>query len=407
MSERKSTERKSHIITFKKKDKRADKKSDKTEIFRGLTKSEVPVLDVSSITRMRPTPKMENILLDINEYEAPIIAASLTQDQVAKLKRDPNIDRVEEDGKCYALYTVQDQPSPMAETVPWGVDRIKAPLAWDITKGKGIKVAVCDTGIDYTHPDLKPNYKGGISFVPTESDPKDFNRHGTHVSGTIGGAINDSGVIGVAPSAYLYAVKVLASNGSGDWSMLIAGIEWCISNGMHVLNMSLGAPEGAPSALEAMCNLAWSRGLILVAAAGNSNPTLPNPGFPARYNSVIAVSAIDSANTIAPFSCRGAKIELCAPGVNILSTVPGDGYSNLSGTSMACPHVTGVVALALSSHRWPPNNLAHNVAIRRLLAVTADNLGIPNRDNLYGFGRVDGEEASFSFGIPPEVPGIP
>jgi subtilisin len=400
-------ERKSRIITFKKKDKRADKKSDKTEIFQGITKSEVPVLDAASITRMPPTLTRENIILDINEYEVPIIAASLTQDQVAKLKRDPNIERVEEDGKCYALYTVESQPSPMAETVPWGVDRIKAPLAWDITKGKGIKVAVCDTGIDYTHPDLRPNYKGGISFVPTESDPKDFNRHGSHVSGTIAAAMNDSGVIGVSPSAYLYAVKVLDSNGSGNWSWLIAGIQWCITNGMHVLNMSLGAPSGAPSALEAMCNLAWNRGLILVAAAGNSNPALPDPGFPAKYNSVIAVSAIDSANTIAPFSCRGTKIELCAPGVNVLSTVPGGGYSNLSGTSMACPHATGVVALALSSHRWPPDNLVQNIAIRRLLAVTAENLGIPGRDNLYGFGRVNGEEAAFSFGIPPAVPGIP
>lgn len=96
-------ERKSHIITFKKKDKRADKKSDKTEIFQGITKSEVPILDAASIRRMPPTLTIENIILDINEYEVPIIAASLTKDQVANLKRDPNIEKVEEDGKCYAL----------------------------------------------------------------------------------------------------------------------------------------------------------------------------------------------------------------------------------------------------------------------------------------------------------------
>jgi subtilisin len=125
--------------------------------------------------------------------------------------------------------------------------------------------------------------------------------------------------------------------------------------------------------------------VLLVAAAGNSGGPVEHP---ARYGSVIAVSAIDAANQLASFSCRGPEVELCAPGVDVLSTVPGGGYARLSGTSMACPHVAGAPALAWSTHRFAPAGVALNVAIRRLLATTADNLGIPGRDDNFGFGRV-------------------
>ncbi|KCZ73388.1 subtilisin-like serine protease [Candidatus Methanoperedens nitroreducens] len=388
-------ERVSYIVTFKTKNERADKESDKVEIFRSAIKSPVNVIEAASALRLPAHVPAENIALDINEYEAPIVTAKLTDDDVAALKKDPNVAAVEPDGKCYALPAVECQPSPEVETIPWGIDRIKAPQAWDITKGKGMKVAVCDTGVDYTHPDFSPNYRGGISFVPAETDPKDFNGHGTHVAGTI---------IGVAPSAYLYAVKVLGSDGSGNFSWIIAGIDWCVRNGMHVLNMSLGAPSAPTTALERMCNLAWSRGLILVAAAGNDRGPV---NFPARYQSVIAVSAIDSANVIAEFSSRGPEVELCAPGVDVLSTLPGDRYGTLSGTSMACPHVAGVATLALSSHRWAPSDVAKNVAIRRLLASTAENLGIPGRDEEYGFGRVNADEAAFRLEVPSAVSGLP
>ncbi len=397
-------ERVSYIVTFKAKNERTDKESDKVEIFRSAIKSPVNVIEAASALRVPAYVPVENIAFDINEYEAPIISAQLTDDDVAALKKDPDVEAVEPDGKCYALPVVEGQPSPEVETIPWGIDRIKAPQAWDITKGKGIKVAVCDTGIDFTHTDLSPNYRGGISFVPAETGPKDFNGHGTHVAGTIGAAMNGFGVIGVAPSAYLYAVKVLGSDGSGNFSWIIAGIDWCIRNGMHVLNMSLGASSAPTTALERMCNLAWRRGLILVAAAGNDRGPV---NFPAKYESVIAVSAIDSANVIARFSSRGPEVELCAPGVDVLSTLPGNRYGTLSGTSMACPHVAGAAALALSSHRWAPSGVAQNVAIRRLLASTAENLGRPGRDEEYGFGRVNADEAAFRLEVPPAVPGLP
>jgi subtilisin len=421
-------QKKSYIITFKRKDKRADKKSDKADLFRSMVKGPLNVIDVLSTARVPFPMTQENMVLDINEYEMPIMTSALSEQEHSEVRRNPNVQKVEPDGQCFAFSdnslsfpyfglrshfpstTVPISITPQVaapQSIPWGIDRVKAPQAWDISRGKGIKVAVLDTGIDYTHPDISPNYRGGISFVPTETDPKDYNRHGTHVAGTIAAADNEIGVVGVAPSAYLYAVKVLSSGGSGNWSWLIAGIAWCVRMGMHVLNMSLGA-SAAPDAVGTMCDYAWRNGLILVAAAGNTGLT-PNKevGFPAQYPSVIAVSAIDSSDVIAPFSSRGQKVELCAPGVNIMSTTPGNTYGNLNGTSMASPHVAGGAALALSTHRWAPPEMAHNVAIRRLLDATAENLGNPGRDPLFGFGRINVEEAAFSLSVPPEVPGIP
>jgi subtilisin len=206
----------------------------------------------------------------------------------------------------------------------------------------------------------------------------------------------------VAPAAYLYAVKVLSRGGSGNFSWLIAGLDWCINNGIHIASMSLSG--AAPTAVGTMCDLAFARGVLLVAAAGNSGGPVEHP---AKYASVIAVSAIDVANQLAPFSCRGPEIELCARGVDVLSTVPGGAYARFTGTSMACPHVSGAAALAWSTHRFPPAGLRRNVAIRRLLATTADNLGVPGRDNNFGFGRVDAEQAAFQFAVPPAIPGIP
>lgn len=399
---------KSVIITFKPKDKRPDKAKDKLEIVKAAIKSKPNFVDAGMMARgasLPPGLPAEMIGYDVNQYEAPIVTAHLTDAEIDALKNNPNVAAVENDGPVYALQqslVVEGQPSPQAETIPVGVAQIKAPLAWDCSRGKGVKVAVVDTGIDNTHPDLAANYKGGVSFVPGET-PMDGQGHGTHCAGTIAAAINGIGVVGVAPAASLYAVKVLANNGSGQWSWLIAGIDWCISNQMHILSMSLGG-GGAPSALETMCNTAFSKGLLLVAAAGNfagSPPPIPpgNVMFPGKYKNVIAVSAIDSSNVVAAFSCRGPEVEISAPGVNVLSTVPGGGYGTNSGTSMACPHVSGAAAVVWGAHRF-----ANNVAIWNLLASTADNLGLPGWDPLYGYGRVDVDQAALQFAVPPAMP---
>lgn len=406
----KEEEKRVVIVTFKPKDKRVDKRTDKVEIIRAQTKTEARFFTADDFSRGVPIPSAmpeEMVAYDVNRYEAPIVMTRLTQKEIDALKKNENIAAVEDDGPCWALeveqipqtLVVEGQPSVMAETIPAGVAQIKAPAAWNCGRGKGIKVAVLDTGIDYNHPDLKPNYKLGISFVSGESSAMDYNSHGTHCAGTIAAAINGTGVVGVAPAAYLYAVKVLSRYGSGAWSNLIAGIDWCVNKkDLDVLSMSLGGAS-APTAVETMCNLAWSKGALLVAAAGNNGGAV---GYPAKYKSVIAVSAIDNANNLAPFSSRGPEVELCAPGVNVLSTIPGGGYGSKSGTSMACPHVSGTAALAWGSHRY-----ANNVTLRRLLAWTADNLGIPGRDQYFGYGRVDAEQSAFERRVPPAIPGIP
>ncbi len=411
--------RKSVIVTFKPKDERPNGDKDKLEIVSQCLESKITFVDTAVETvGMSAFGTNEAVGFDVNLYEAPIVIASLTETEIETLRNDKNVERVEDDGECYAVcdcapgtsapsqgkssalfeeFEVEGQPSVLAETIPAGVGQVKAKGAWGCSRGKGIKVAVLDTGIDYTHPDLASRYKGGISFVPNES-VMDGNSHGTHCAGTIAAAINGSGVVGVAPAAALYGVKVLSDAGSGSWSWLIAGISWCIKNRMQIISMSLGA-YSAPTALENMVDAAWSNGLLLVGAAGN-NPMQPVI-YPAKYKSVIAVSAIDSANTKAPFSAEGPEVELCAPGVDVLSTIPGGGYGKKSGTSMACPHVSGAAALAWGGHRYATNDI-----IRRVLAFTADNLGVPGHDPVFGFGRVDAAQAACTRRVPPSIPGL-
>jgi subtilisin len=404
-------QRKSMIITFKRKDQRPDQQTDKLDIVRGaLARGVRPhFFDATTLGIGAGRPVIEEHLVgyDVNQYEAPIVSAQLTDDEIAALRKNGNVALIEEDAPCYALggsfqqLLIEDQPSVQAETVPVGVAQVKAPAAWGNSQGKGIRVGVVDTGIDFNHPDLKPNYVGGVSFVPGAPTPMDDNSHGTHCAGTIAAAINGVGVVGVAPQAALYAAKVLDKNGSGQFSWVIAGIDWCIQHQMRIVSMSLGA-SSAPGALQTVCNAAWNKGLLLVAAAGNASPPPPPPApgnvmFPAKYKNVIAVSAIDSANVIAAFSCRGPEVDVCAPGVNVLSTVPGGGYGTKSGTSMACPHVSGVAAVTWGAHRFSKNEEIWN-----LLASTVDNLGLPGWDPLYGYGRADADQASGAL-LPPAV----
>lgn len=407
-------ERKPVIITFR--TKAEPKIVLESSEAAGLAYSYATTMTVRDLTPDIPSEE-KGLVIEM----AKAVSASLPDNVIDELKKNPEVEMVEYDMEMYAFERNDDRetvplyerPEPLGwpgpvrcgytDKIPWGVDRIDAERAWDITQGKGIKVAVADTGIDYKHEDLSQNFKGGASFVPSETSLMDYNRHGTHVAGTIAAALNCKGVVGVSPSSYLYAVKVLNAKGSGYFSYLIAGLEWCIKYKMDVVNMSLGASQ-APTAVGRMCDLAYQRGILLVAAAGNcrGGPV----AYPAKYKSVIAVSAIDNRDRWAPFSCKGPEVELCAPGVNILSTLPGNRYGNLNGTSMAAPHVTGSAALAISSHRYAIGSGPPTV-IRRLLAYTADNLGVPGRDDQFGFGVVDAEQAAFERRMPPAIPGIP
>lgn len=401
MARKNDDSRKPVIITFKRKDKRS-RSADKQEILRAATKAEdVHFVTADEVSRSaRPVASGEDMGLvgyDVNRYEAPILMAQLTNAEIDALKNDKDVVRVEEDGKMYALDLLREgQPNVLAQTIPVGVSQIKAPDAWQISQGKGIKVYICDTGIAPNHPDLVGNLHAGKSFVPSESTTEDFHGHGTHCAGTVAAALNDIGVVGVAPFAYLHAVKVLAANGSGNWSWLIAGLDWIMSKkGVRIASMSLGG-SGAPQALGDMCAAAYDKGVLLIAAAGNSGPGNNTVGFPAKYPHVMAVSAVDSSDMIANFSSRGPEIEVCAPGVSVLSTTRNGGYGTMSGTSMACPHVAGVAALAWGSHRG-----ANNKQVRWLVNTFVDKVGDQDPEK-YGKGRVNANNAAFFIGTAPE-----
>ncbi|WP_230500606.1 S8 family peptidase [Sutcliffiella rhizosphaerae] len=305
-----------------------------------------------------------------------VMEVSLPEKAAEALKKNPNIEFVEENVEVFAS----------AQTVPWGIPHIKANTAHaQGVTGSGVRVAVLDTGIDANHVDL--NVRGGASFISGESNPyQDGNGHGTHVAGTVAALNNSTGVLGVAYNADLYAVKVLNSSGSGTLSGIAQGIEWSISNGMHVINMSLGASSGS-TALQRACDNAYARGIVVIAAAGNSG-AIGNQntiGYPARYSSVIAVGAVSSNNTRASFSSVGNELEVMAPGVSILSTTPGNNYASFNGTSMAAPHVAGAAALIKAKY---PNMT--NVQIRDRLRNTATYLGTPF---YYGNGVINVERA--------------
>jgi subtilisin len=210
----------------------------------------------------------------------------------------------------------------------------------------------------------------------------DGNSHGTHVAGTVAALNNTTGVLGVAYSADLYAVKVLDSSGSGTYSGIIQGIEWAVSNNMDVINMSLGGSSGS-TALQQACDNAYNSGVLVVAAAGNSGSKGKRNtiGYPAKYASVMAVGAVDSSNNRASFSSVGSELEVMAPGVNILSSVPGNGYDSYNGTSMASPHVAGAAALIMAG-----NPGLSNAQVRQKLVDTAKPLGDAF---YYGNGVID------------------
>jgi subtilisin len=408
------SERKSVIITFKPKDQRPDRRTDKLQIVRNVLAkgTRAHFFDAATLAMGdgRPATEEQVIGYDVNRYEAPIVSAQLTEREIQALRRNSNVAKVEDDGPCYAAgygpyqHLQYCEPWPVTtKTIPDGVKQVKAPDAWNISKGKGIRVAVLDTGIDFNHPDLKDNYVEGVSFVKDAPTPMDDHGHGTHCAGTIAAATNDVGIIGVAPEASLYAVKVLDKNANGLFSSSIAGIDWCIQKYINIVSMSLGS-DSVPTAVELICNLAWSKGLLIVAGAGNQegNPVPPqqsNVDYPARYKNVIAVSSVDHDDVIAPNSARGPEVDLCAPGVDILSTVPDSKYCKMSGTSVACPHVSGVAALAWGAH--PSSN---NQQIWNLIASTADDLGIPGPDSKYGYGRVDAYEAVRASFPAPAIP---
>ncbi|MEZ3145057.1 S8 family peptidase [Halobaculum sp. MBLA0143] len=322
----------------------------------------------------------------VREFDFDAGTARMPRAAADALDNNPNVRYVEENGTMQAL----------GETQPYGIDRVDA----DVTRangdtGSGADVAILDTGIDSDHPDLQANVGEGKAFTtcstkggcrygakPADNTCKqswdDDNNHGTHCAGTADAAANTEGVVGVATEATLHAVKVLETCGSGSFSDIAAGVEYVANKGWDVASMSLGASSGS-AALKDAVQFAADKGVFLVASAGNSGPCTECVGYPASYSEVVAVGATDSTDSLASFSSTGSEVEIAAPGVGVLSTIPG-GYTEYSGTSMSCPHVAGAAGVLMA-------NGATASDVRSTLTSSAEDIGLASNET--GSGLLD------------------
>ncbi len=325
----------------------------------------------------------------------PAVSASLPEAEIARLKRDDRIAYVEEN----AIYrAAAGSPLGVEYEDSWGVRHIRAEVAHASgNRGAGVGVAILDTGIDYHHEDLDGNYIGGWDFVFDDADPFDdsFNSHGTQMAGIIAAERDGVGAVGVAPEVDLLAVKVLDGAGFGTADWIIAGIELAVRNGVEVINMSIEGPD--VQALRDACDGAYAAGVLLVAAGGNSLAGGGPVEYPAGYDSVIAVTAIDAADAPGFFAPIGDALELAAPGVDVFTTVAGGGYGFASGTSQAAAHVSGAAALYLLANTQDVSGdgLVDHEDARWMLQMQAVDLGAVGRDEFFGYGRVDGAAAAF------------
>lgn len=283
---------------------------------------------------------------------------------------------------------------------------IDAPEAWDLHTGTSdIILAIIDTGVSESHPDLAGKLVQGRNFTGSDPDDTDDSwliSHGSHCAGIAGAMSNNTeGVTGVGWGISIMPVKVLNWMGGGEISWCADGAMWAADNGAHVGSMSLGFPESTSYLQNAMA-YAHGQGMVLVAATGNTpgDPVAP----PARYDTVIAVGATDNRDNLADFTTTGPEMSVTAPGVNCYSCwdvlFNSNTYSYQSGTSMACPHVAGLCALVKSAN---PN--LTNLEIQDIIESTAEDKGTPGWDPSFGFGRVNAFAAIQAAITPQYLPG--
>ncbi|WP_176560068.1 S8 family serine peptidase [Brevibacillus dissolubilis] len=307
----------------------------------------------------------------------------VTDSEFQQLRFDPDVAYVEEDA-AMEISDELEQPANQvaaqseAQSTPWGIRAIGADLVQPQKEtGEKIKIAVFDTGIA-PHTDL--SVTEAVYFGENISTTSDDNGHGTHVAGTIAALNNNSGVVGVAPNAELYSVKVLDQNGSGSYSQVIEAIDWAIDQKIDIISMSFGGSTYSQALHEAV-QAADNQGILLIAAAGNGGQGEETETYPARYPEVLSVGAINQSYKRAYFSSMGEELDLVAPGSTVLSTTMDGGTGTKSGTSMAAPHVTGAAALI-----WRADRKLTNDAVKKRLIESATPLGDQRE---YGHGLVN------------------
>ena len=273
----------------------------------------------------------------------------------------------------------------------WGVRRINCePVHTAGQRGTGVAVGVMDSGLRHTHEDIFDNFVFGFNFETMTGDFSDPFSHGTHVSGTVAGVANGQDIIGVAPGADLYMLKI--GSFFPTTSGAINALQWSLDNGIQVTNSSFSVPDS--SLLQQAYDNTWDAGIIHFAASGNGGGA--PIGVPARYDSVVAVGATDDRDRRASFSQGGSVLELVAPGVNVFSSTSNSdtSYDNFDGTSMASPHAAGVAALIIGAGIADTNgNGRINDEVRQRMIDTAIDLGSPGWDSSFGHGLVNAEAA--------------
>lgn len=286
-------------------------------------------------------------------------------------------------------YRVETTLASLAETVDWSLAAYHVPQQWKATRGAGVTVAVLDTGIEAEHGDLAAAIDDARDFSRSRSGPRDRQGHGTHVAGTIAARRNEQGVVGIAPECRLLVGKVLGDDGAGSEQAVAAGIAWATERGADIISLSLGSRHPSRLIEEAAVRAA-RQGRFVICAAGNDGPA-DSVNYPAALESTIAVGAVDRHGRVARFSSRGSQVDIAAPGQDILSTWLGGSYAKLSGTSMAAPFVSGVVALMLAKHRATGGStpLRNNDDLRAHLARCATDAGSPGHDAAYGWGLIN------------------
>jgi thermitase len=288
---------------------------------------------------------------------------------------------------------------PSYSTYQGDMIAIHAEAAWrdcPLVTGSGVTIAVIDTGVDLTHPDLKANLVAGYDFVDSDGTPQDGNGHGTNVAGIAAAALNGIGVSGVAPAAKILPVRVLNNEGSGSTSGVAAGVTYAADRA-QILNLSLGSVYPNTTLQNAINYAANTKGRLVVAASGNCGDfyypyngcTVQNqPSYPGAWPNVLAVAATDNYDGHASFSTSGSYVDVAAPGVEIYNTYMSNSYYAESGTSQAAPHVAGLAALVWA--KYPTYSAAQ---VWNRITSTAVDLGIAGRDDVFGAGRIDVKKA--------------
>ncbi len=316
-----------------------------------------------------------------NYQMIPAMAIIVSEDKIDQVVEHPNVGVVEEDGQAYV--------SDIDNT--WGVKAIGGGLAHNLGHfGDGVVVGLIDTGLDYNHPEVAHVYLGGHDYVNNDTDPMDDHMHGTHVTGTIAALRDGQGVVGVAPNITMWVAKGFNAAGSGDYSDLIACVEYVSIQGCDVVNNSWGG--GGSYTLKQAFAASQAAGVIHICASGN-NYSLGGVSAPAKYDTTYAVGAMETVWKAAGFSNTGPQLDFAAPGVDILSANWGGGYTLASGTSMATPHVVGAAALALASGTISDQNgdgLLWDELYERL-ELTSIDVGEPGWDKVFGHGMVNAQ----------------